>query len=92
MKLKEWGLMRHKAKRATKDRGEAREGSQSGREESDQRDQDPGATVEPMSVENNNSATCEKNRVWEAVDNADTDAEPTFMGLLTRPREYVIMS
>ena len=88
MRLKEWGLMRHKGRKRTTDRTETRERSGSSREESAQCDQDSSATAEAMSIDTICSDPCKDNRGWQVVDNADAVAEPTFMGLLSRVREY----
>ncbi|KAH7355481.1 hypothetical protein BKA66DRAFT_475470 [Pyrenochaeta sp. MPI-SDFR-AT-0127] len=83
MKLKEWGLMRHKARKARKDRTEAMEEVQPSCEEGVQ-NRDSSATVEPMSIEATPVADCDTLGGWQVVANADAEAEPTFLGLLGR--------
>lgn len=86
MKLKEWGLMRHKPRKATKVRSDAMEEISRSHDE-EREDRDSSATVEPISTETTPAADCEKGGGWQVVANADAEAEPTFMGLLSRPRE-----
>jgi hypothetical protein len=94
MKLKEWGFMRHKP-RKTKNRKTTTEGSQLSSDNEDAHDRELSATVEPMSVDDVASSPVrevslewqEKQGGFHVVPDADATAEPTFMGLLSRPRE-----
>ncbi|KAF1847625.1 ankyrin [Cucurbitaria berberidis CBS 394.84] len=87
MKLKEWGFMRHKPRKITKDSNEVRERSRSSHGESDVPNRESSATVDPTSIDTIPSTVCEKPQRWQIVENADTDAEPTFMSLLGRARD-----
>ncbi|CAO2651411.1 Nn.00g039810.m01.CDS01 [Neocucurbitaria sp. VM-36] len=87
MKLKDWGLMRHKPRKATTDRHGTAETSQSNHEEGDQRNRESSGTVEPMPIEITPLEACEKQGPWQAVAHADMEAEPTFMSLLGQSRD-----
>lgn len=89
MKLKDWGFMRHKPRKATADRHGTVETSPSNHEEGDLRNRESSGTVEPMSIEITPLEACEKQGTWQAVAHADVEAEPTFMSLLGQSREYV---
>jgi hypothetical protein len=87
MKLKEWGLMRHKPRKTAKRCSDNNTTDMSGIEEDDRDERDSSATVEPVSLEQTPSASCEKEVGWKAgwkfVPDAELmDTEPTFMGLL----------
>ncbi|KAJ4363408.1 hypothetical protein N0V83_009701 [Neocucurbitaria cava] len=82
MKLKDWGFMRHKPRRTTKDRNKTSDTNTTAREDDEQRERDSSGTIEPMSA-----TACEKQGGWQVVANADVEAEPTFMGLLSRSRD-----
>jgi hypothetical protein len=93
MKLKEWGLMRHKPRRATKDRREVRSTSRRSPEE-EACDRHSSATPEPMSIDVISREHCTKTGGWQVVADLPTMvagagmvAEPTFMGLLSQPQE-----
>ncbi|KAJ4343708.1 hypothetical protein N0V95_006538 [Ascochyta clinopodiicola] len=93
MKLKEWGLMRHKAHRARPGRPRARS---YGRELDDEEHRSSSATaepmsVEPMSVEPESLEHRTKTGGWQVVPRDELAiAEPTFMGLLSQPTKYVL--
>jgi hypothetical protein len=92
MKLKEWGLQKHKARRiSAKHIDGADEGSA---QPEDAEERDRSATVEPMEVDLDDNMTpraepmeptlaehCTKRGGWQVVEDY-TSAEPTFMGLL----------
>ncbi|KAH7076242.1 hypothetical protein FB567DRAFT_452537 [Paraphoma chrysanthemicola] len=84
MKLKEWGLMRHKARGKTgmsRSMGEDNSRSRDSTEEQDERQSS--ATVEPMSVVPTPVAFSEKQGGWQVVPEPQlAEAEPTFMGML----------
>lgn len=81
MKLKEWGLMRHKPRKTAGQRTTSREASCD-----DPRIQrDSSATVGPELQSN-----VEKPKRWRLLPEADlAQAEPTFMGLLRRTTSLV---
>jgi hypothetical protein len=93
MKLKEWGLMRHKPRRTTKERREVRSVSICSAENNESCDYDSSATPEPMSVDVTSREHCTKIGGWQVVADlptmvaAGTVAEPTFMGLLSQPQK-----
>lgn len=88
MKLKEWGFMRHRPRRTANDRNTG-EADQPSPKDGEQDERESSATVEPISTDGTPTAACEKPGGWKVVPNADTVAEPTFLGLLNRDREYV---
>lgn len=76
MKLKEWGLMRHKGRKA---RLEQRRGNSSGR--NDEGPRGPSATAEPMPVDSGSLEHYTEPRGSRVVSSGElTIAEPTFMG------------
>ncbi|KZM21269.1 uncharacterized protein EKO05_0011536 [Ascochyta rabiei] len=82
MKLKEWGLMRHKGHRARPDRPRARS---HGLELDDEEQRSSSATAEPMSIEPESLEHRKKTGGWQVVPRDElTAAEPTFMGLLSQ--------
>lgn len=84
MKLKEWGLMRHRSRRAPR-------ATNSGREQDDDEPRASSATVEPMSVEPESLEHRTKTGGWQIVNSSElATAEPTFMGLLSQATEYVV--
>jgi hypothetical protein len=91
MKLKEWGLMRHKPRRTMKDRPEVRSTSRRSPEENDASEQSS-VTPEPVSIDASSQEHCTKIGGWQLVADlptmvaGDTVAEPTFMGLLNQPQ------
>ena len=96
MKLKEWGIMRHKPRRTTKQRREARLPSEQSPDEHAQRDDESSESAEPISIEPTPREDCTRTGGWQVVaslptliaDEAGTVAEPTFLGLLNQPQEY----
>ena len=88
MKLKEWGLMRNKGRKARAERTRA---SNSGREHDNQ---EPGAlpaTVEPISIESEYSKHIGETDGLDIVGSSElTIAESTFMGLLNQTIKYVL--
>jgi hypothetical protein len=88
MKLKEWGLMRHKGRRA---RAEREATSRSTRGEDDRERRASSGTAEPMSVESESLEHRTKTGGWQVVGPSElANAEPTFMGMLSQPAKYVI--
>lgn len=80
MKLKEWGLMRHKSRRARQ--GYTR-GTSSARE--DEQARTPSIPGEPMAIDSESLEHRTKTGGWQVVSNADlTNAEPTLMGMLNQ--------
>ncbi|KAF3041033.1 hypothetical protein E8E11_004224 [Didymella keratinophila] len=80
MKLKEWGLMRHKGRRArpghTRGTSSARDDEQTGT---------PSAPAEPMVIDSGSLEHRTKTGGWQVVSSNElTDAEPTFMSMLSQ--------
>jgi hypothetical protein len=96
MKLKEWGLMRHKPRRTTKQRREAG----LPREERAQGDDELSASAEPIPIESESSQHRTRTDGWPIIanlptsvaDEAVTAPEPTFPGLLNQPQQYATPS
>ena len=89
MKLKEWGLMRHKPRRAHR---EAKQLGGHRPERSDHGDGDSSDTAGSMSVEPQTEDNCAKTGIWQGIadlsdDAASTVAESTYMGLLGQPQK-----
>ncbi|KAL1796794.1 hypothetical protein ACET3X_005334 [Alternaria dauci] len=95
MKLKEWGIMRHKPRRAHKQRREARLPSE---QSSDGTVQCNDGSVEPaedITIEPERTEHCARTGSWQLeaslptviADGAGTVAEPTFLGLLNQPQD-----
>jgi hypothetical protein len=94
MKLKEWGLMRHKTRNTTKGRNETERTKQRDSNEDEQCDKEYSATGEPMPASTTLKRHSAKPGDWQAVRDppplildAVTVAEPTFMSLLSQPQE-----
>ncbi|KAL6705429.1 hypothetical protein ACN47E_006694 [Coniothyrium glycines] len=100
MKLKEWGLMRHRPRKSVKgirvarSRRHSEEGDDEGNDEGND-NRDSSATLEPVSVdpapsqeEAPTSLYQTKQVDWHIVPEADGTAEPTLMGLLSGPRDH----
>ena len=84
MKLKEWGLMRHRPRVANR---EAKQSGDHKPEQSDHGDGDSSDTARSMSVEPQTEDNCAKAGVWQDIDLFDDDAagtvtESTYAGLL----------
>jgi hypothetical protein len=96
MRLKEWGIMRHKPRRATKKRHEVKLPSDQSSDSNTGRGNTPSESAEPMSIDSGSREHCTKTGGWQVVaslptlvaDTAGTVAEPTFLGLLNQPQEY----
>jgi hypothetical protein len=96
MKLKEWGIMRHKPRRTTKQRRETRSPSEQSPDEPAQRGDESVEVTEPIAIETDSREHCTRTGGWQIVaslptliaDEAGTVAEPTFLGLLNQPQEY----
>ncbi|KAH7063866.1 hypothetical protein BKA63DRAFT_183826 [Paraphoma chrysanthemicola] len=84
MKLKEWGLMRHKARGKTgTSRSMGKDDSRSRDSTEEQDERQSSATVEPISVAPTPVAFSEKQGGWQVVPEPQlAEAEPTFMGML----------
>lgn len=98
MKLKEWGLMRHKPRKSTAKRKEDNETDGAQLQDEEQSERASSATVEPMVMDLSSakpslpetaisepatSDHCTKRGGWQLVPGTDlTNAEPIFMGLL----------
>ncbi|KAF1829187.1 ankyrin [Decorospora gaudefroyi] len=94
MKLKEWGLMRHKPRRTTEDRSDdARETSECSAGGNNLHGSNPSTTAEPMSVESTSGEHCTETDRWQVLADSSTliagesIAEPTFMGLLSQSQD-----
>lgn len=88
MKLKEWGIMRHKGR---KTRLNPRKASSSGHGDSVQERRALSGTAEPTSIEPESLEHREKTGIWQTVESAElANAEPTFMGLLNQTTKYVM--
>jgi hypothetical protein len=89
MKLKEWGLMRHKPRKMATN-GNDNDQMEIETVENERGRRNSSATVEsmsvePISVEPAPQLACEKQGGWEIVPDAElAGAEPTFMGMLHR--------
>ncbi|KAF2629473.1 ankyrin [Macroventuria anomochaeta] len=82
MKLKEWGLMRQKGRKARLERNRA---GSSGCERDNEEPRAPSATAEPMSIDSESLEHRTKTGGWQVVSSVGlTVAEPTFMGLLSQ--------
>jgi hypothetical protein len=78
MKLKEWGFMRHKPRRAAANRDASGEAAENDRDNAHDTRQDSSATIVPSPP-----AACEKRGGWQVLpDTQLVEAEPTFMGML----------
>ncbi|KAF1942804.1 ankyrin [Clathrospora elynae] len=93
MKLKEWGLMRHKARRAMKARSEVRDASQPISNDDDEGDRDSSATAKPVPIDITPVEHRTKTGGWQVVadlptlmTDIGTVAEPAFMDLLNQPQ------
>lgn len=89
MKLKEWGLMRHKPRKTatTHEDNDPMETDirENGRARSNSSVTAENMSIEPASVELAPQVACEKEGGWEVVPAAELAvAEPTFMGMLHR--------
>jgi hypothetical protein len=98
MKLKEWGLMRHKPRKSSSKRRDADELDADRLGDEEQSERASSATVEPMAMdldhdepslldstalEPGSTDHCTKRGGWQLVPGADlSNADPTFMGLL----------
>ncbi|KAG9187614.1 hypothetical protein G6011_05485 [Alternaria panax] len=95
MKLKEWGIMRHKPRRVPKQRREARLQSEQSSAELVQRNDEPAEPAEPITIEPESREPCTGTGGWQVMaslptliaDGAGTVAEPTFLGLLNQPQD-----
>ena len=96
MKLKEWGIMRHKSRKITRQRREARLPNKQSSSETDQRNDESVEPAEVITIEPESREHCTRTGGWQVVaslptliaDGAGTVAEPTFLGLLSQPQEY----
>ena len=87
MKLKEWGLMRHRGRKARVDRSQT---GRSGHERIGEEPRATSATAEPMSTEPESLKHRTKTGGWQVVSSSElASAEPTFMGLLNQNTKYV---
>ena len=99
MRLKEWGIMRHKPRRATKSRHKARLPSEQSSDGNAGNDNESSEFAEPISTDSTSREHCTKTGGWQVVaslptliaDEAGTVAQPTFLGLLNQPQEYVVL-
>ncbi|KAI4637363.1 hypothetical protein J4E83_000179 [Alternaria metachromatica] len=95
MRLKEWGIMRHKPRRATKSRHKARLSSEQSSDGNAGNDNESSEFAEPISIDSASREHCTKTGGWQVVaslptliaDEAGTVAEPTFLGLLNQPQD-----
>lgn len=95
MKLKEWGLMRHKPRGTTKHRREARQRSEGGPADRDGRDNELSMTTEDDAAGSTPREHCTQTSSWQTVadmptlvaDKTGEIAEPTFMELMSQPQE-----
>ncbi|KAJ8116489.1 hypothetical protein OPT61_g2092 [Boeremia exigua] len=84
MKLKEWGLTRHKG-RGRKARLDRSGTNNSGNEPEDDEPRARSATAEPMSVDPGSLEHHTKSGGWQVVSSGElTNAQPTFMGMLSQ--------
>jgi hypothetical protein len=86
--------MRHKPRRATKDRREVRSMSRQSLEGNEACDHHSNATPEPMLIDVTSREHCTQTGGWQVVADLPTMVagtgtviEPTFMGLLSQPQE-----
>lgn len=87
MKLKEWGLMRNKDRRARAERTRA---SSSRRKPNSQESRAPSATVEPMSIEPEPLENRQETSGLEIAGNSELAITGSnFMGLLNQTIKYV---
>ena len=85
MKLKEWGLMRHKTR---KNRLEKTRVNSPELEVNDEEPSGPLATAEPMSVDSETLEHRTKTGGWQVVSGEELKtAQPTFMGMLSQTPE-----
>lgn len=85
MKLKEWGLMRHKGRKV---RPERNRGNGSGYD--DEQPRTPSATAEPMVIHSESLEHRTETAGWHVVSNGElSNAEPNFMGMGQTPK-YVV--
>lgn len=88
MKLKEWGLMRHKGRKVRPGRNR---GNSSGYD--DEQPRTPSATAEPIVIHSESLEHCTKAGGWQVVSNGElSNAEPTFMGMLSQTPKYVVLT
>ncbi|KAI4907824.1 hypothetical protein J4E90_009232 [Alternaria incomplexa] len=95
MRLKEWGIMRHKPRRATKSRHKARLPSEQSSDGNAGNDNESSEFAEPISTDSTSREHCTKTGGWQVVaslptliaDEAGTVAQPTFLGLLNQPQD-----
>ncbi|CAN9273600.1 unnamed protein product [Alternaria alternata] len=95
MKLKEWGIMRHKSRKITRQRREARLPNEQSSSETDQRNNESVEPAEVITIEPESREHCTRTGGWQVVaslpaliaDGAGTVAEPTFLGLLNQPQD-----
>ena len=80
MKLKEWGLMRHKVRKTRPGRTRGTSSAQD-----DEQTRTPSAPSEPMAIDSDSLEHRTKTGGWQIVNNVElTNAEPTFMGMLSQ--------
>ncbi|KAH8702907.1 ankyrin repeat-containing domain protein [Phaeosphaeriaceae sp. PMI808] len=93
MKLKEWGLMRHKPRKALMSRNGSRATSEATFEADESNRRDLSETIEPTYVQHTSPMMLEKSGNWQVVSDVEpVEAEPAFMGLLQRtPRIEMTM-
>jgi hypothetical protein len=86
MKLKEWGLMRHRGRKSRPDRLQI---STLVRQRNDEEPRTSSATAEPMSIESESLEHRTKTGEWQAVAGSMLEtAESNLMGLLNQNTKY----
>ena len=88
MKLKEWGLMRHKPRRTmpASDDDADPDASQPDLEEQMEEDRESSVTIEPMSIEMSPAISSAETAVYHITAAEGVEVMPTFMSLLGRTR------
>jgi hypothetical protein len=82
MKLKEWGLMRHKSRKPVARSGKGLQDEDEVLDD-DHDDRSSSATAEPMAIDITPMSSSNKRDVWQVADDTDSaHADPAFMGML----------